>query len=293
MTSRNTLLLILLGLLVLTPVHAQDKAQLAVINGKVITVDSNHRIAQAVAIRDGKIVAVGTNSEIQRWTGPQSQIIDAQGKTVIPGLIESHSHATGVAQGESTDPYEEMTSIAAIQDWVRRAASKKPAGEWIAIPRTFPTRLRERRLPTRAELDATSSRHPVVFDAAYSHVLNSLALEKAGIRRESPAPSVGEIVRDASGQPTGLLRNARGVFSKFLPSPKVSQADALKHLEQVHKIYLSLGITSVMERAAGLDDYRLYQEMRKQKRLLPRSRITLRLPGTTSADAEQFIKALP
>jgi predicted amidohydrolase YtcJ len=236
---------------------------------------------------------VGTDGEARKWIGPETRVIDAKKKTVIPGIIESHSHAAAVAQAEAGDQYEEMTSIAGIQDWIRRSARKKPAGEWIVIPRSYPTRLKEHRFPTRAELDAATTRHPVVFDAAYSHVLNTLALEKAGIRRDSPPLAVGEVVRDSTGEPTGLLRNARGLLGPFLPTAQVSKEEVLAQLERLHKIYISLGITSITERALGVDQYGLYEDLRARNRLHLRTRGTLRLPGTTAEDAERFIRNLP
>ncbi len=272
---------------------AQERADLVIINAKILTVDAKFSVAQALAIRDGKFIAVGQNSDIQNWAGPNTKVIDARGKSVVPGIIESHSHAAGVAQAEASDPYEEMTSIPGIQEWVRRAAQKKAEGEWIVIPRSYPTRLKERRFPTSGELDAATTRHAVVFDGAYSHVLNSFALKKAGIRRDTPPPPVGEIVRDASGEPTGLLRNARDLLSRFLPSPRISEDETVKQLEKLHQIYIALGITSITERGLGLDQYRLYEKLRAQNRLRLRTRATLRLPGTTSEEARRFIETLP
>ncbi|HEY3131083.1 MAG TPA: amidohydrolase [Acidobacteriota bacterium] len=272
---------------------AGEKADLVVLNGKVLTVDNNFTIARAAAIRNDRFVAVGTDTQIKEWIGPQTRVLDAQGKTVIPGIIESHSHAVDVSRSEAAQPYEEMTSIAAIQDWIRRAAAKKPPGEWIIIPRSYPTRLREHRFPTRAELDAADARHPVVFDGAYSHVLNTAALNKAGIRRDSPPLQVGEIDRNADGEPTGLLRNAGKFLSQFLPTPSVPASKELEILEKVHRVYLSCGITSVMERGATVNDYHLYEQLRNQGRLVVRSRVTIRLPGTTAEEAESFIRNLP
>jgi hypothetical protein len=268
-------------------------ADLVVINAKVLTVDKDFSIAGAAAIKNGKFIAVGESSQIRKRVGPNTQVIDAHGKTVIPGIIESHSHSVDVARSEAVQPYEEMSSIPVLQEWVRRAAARKPAGEWIIIPRAYPTRLKEHHFPTKAELDAATTRHPVVCDGAYSHVLNTLALEKAGIHRNSPPLPVGEIDRDAGGEPTGLLRNAGKYLERFLPRPSVSREKHLDLLEKVHQIYLSQGITSVMERGATLEDYRLYEQLRKQGRLHPRSRVTIRLPGATAEEAERFIQSLP
>src|SRR5207302_10074495 len=105
-------------------------------------------------IKDGVFVAVGSNAELQKWIGPRTRTIDARGAMAIPGLLESHVHATGAARGELQQPFRQLQSIAEIQDWVRARAGETPAGGWIQLPRVDITRIHERRFPTRAELDA-------------------------------------------------------------------------------------------------------------------------------------------
>ena len=145
----------------------------------MITVDAASTIAEAVAIRDGRFVAVGTSADIRRLVGDGTRVIDAGGRTVIPGLIDSHVHALGVAAAEDAQPFQNLKSIAEMQAWVRHAASAAPAGDWIWTPRVFPTRIREQRFPTRAELDAAAPNHPVVVDGAYALMVNSAALRAA------------------------------------------------------------------------------------------------------------------
>jgi len=271
-----------------------EKAELVLLNARVITVDQKFTIASAVAIKDGRFAAVGSDREVRSWIGQQTRVIDCRGKTVIPGLIDSHVHATGVANNESSQqPYVELNSISAIQDWIRKAARTVPEGQWIIVPRSYPTRLKERRFPTRAELDQASDRHPILFDAAYCQVLNSLGLRRANIDRNSPPLKVGEIVRDEKGEPTGLLRNARGYLARFLPGAESSREARLANLEKVHSRYHSVGITSVIERGASLDDYRLYEELYRQGRLRTRTRVTIRLAGTSAEEAEKFLEELP
>jgi len=155
----------------------------------------------------------------------------------------------------------------------------------------YPTRLREHRFPTRAELDAATSRHPVVVDGAYAHALNGAALRAAGITRDSPDPPGGAIVRDAAGEPTGLLRNASALLTPFHPPA----ADLpLGTLEAVHRQYLATGITSVIERGATLDGYRAYRALRDAQRLRVRATVTVRIPDPADAEAvERFIVGLP
>ena len=156
-------------------------ADVVVVNGKVVTVDAASTIVEAAAIRDGRFVAVGTSADIRRLVGAGTRVIDATGRTVIPGLIDSHVHALGVAAAEEAQPFQNLKSIAEVQAWIRQAASTAPAGEWIWTPRVFPTRIREQRFPTRAELDDAAPRHPVVVDGAYALMVNSAALQAASI----------------------------------------------------------------------------------------------------------------
>src|SRR5690242_10036828 len=113
----------LLGLLAATLLSAADApADLIIVNGNVLTVDATFSRASAVAIKDGKFVAVGSDADVRKLAGPATRTIDAQQKTVIPGLIESHVHATGSARGEANVPFKQLHSIGEIQDWVRQRA---------------------------------------------------------------------------------------------------------------------------------------------------------------------------
>ncbi len=229
-------------------------ADLVVVNARVVTLDSASRTAQAVAILGGRFAAVGTDAEIRARIGPRTQVIDAKGRMVVPGLIDSHVHALGVAAAEATTPFRNLRTIAEIQDWVRGEAGRTPPGRWIWTPRVFPTRVRERRFPTRDELDAASPSHPVVVDGAYGLMLNTAALRAAGITAATPDPPGGAIARDAAGAPTGLLRNVGGLLARFRPD-QVAEVP-LDLLEQVHRAYNKVGITSVIERQATKDGYR-------------------------------------
>jgi hypothetical protein len=182
-----------------------------------------------------------------------------------------------------------------MQDWIRQAVARQPAGSWIWTPRVYPTRLAERRFPTRQELDAAAPDNPVVVDGAYAFSLNAAALRAAGITRETPDPPGGAIVKDASGTPTGLLRNVGSLLSKFQPG--ADGPVSLDLLEKVHQQYLATGITSVIERGAMLPGYHAYETLKRDNRLHVRSTVTVRLPVSGPdgyADRiEQFIRGLP
>ncbi len=285
----------LLALAVLLAAAAQDRPpDLVVVNGRVLTVDAKFSVAEAVAIRDGVFILVGTNGEAMKLVTSKTRVLDAKGRTVVPGLIDSHVHALGAASNDATEPFVYLRTIPEIQEWIRRKAAAAPEGQWIRLPRNYPTRLRERRFPTRAELDAPAPRHPVVFDGAYVQFLNTAALKAAGITRDTPDPAGGEIVRDGSGEPTGLLRNPRALLSKFLPGRTPSEGETLEALERVHRRYNEVGITSVFERQTDVAGVRTYEKLRDARRLTVRATVTIGMGGDGTADgSEKFIASLP
>jgi predicted amidohydrolase YtcJ len=267
-------------------------ADLVVRGGKILTVDAHFRIAEAVAIRDGLFVAVGTNEDVRPFVGEKTRVVEAAGRTVVPGLIDSHVHALGVAESEARGAFRDLRSIAAIQAWFREKTAAAPDGEWVWGPRVFPTRLAERRLPTREELDEAAPRHPVVVDAAYAFVLNTAALRAADIGPDTPAPPGGAIVKDAEGRPTGLLRNVGALLDKYQPAGRPERL--LAALDDVHRRYNQVGITSVIERGADLAGYRAYERLRAEGRPRVRATVTLRVASDgTVQDTERFIGSLP
>jgi predicted amidohydrolase YtcJ len=266
-------------------------ADFAIINAKVVTLDPRSRIVEAAAITNGVFAAVGTSDEIRRLVGDKTRVIDAHGRTVIPGLIDTHVHALGVATAEARQPFQDLRSIDEIQTWIRREVGSASAGAWIWSPRVFPTRVRERRFPTRAELDAVAPANPVVVDGAYGLMVNTAALRAAGIDETTPDPPGGAIVKDKAGKPTGLLRNVGSLLAHFRPD---SGGVPLDMLERVHRVYNQVGITSVIERGAHLDGYRAYRALYDQSRLHVRATVTLRVTSDgTVADTERFIRSLP
>jgi hypothetical protein len=271
---------------------AAPAADLVVLNGKILTVDADFRVAEALAIREGVFVLVGTNEQARALIGKTTRVIDAAGKTVVPGLIDSHVHALGVAESEARGAFRDLRTIADILGWLREKAAGAPEGQWVFSPRVFPTRLAERRLPNRTELDAAVPRHPAVVDAAYALVVNTAALQAAGIGTDTPAPAGGAIVKDAHGQPTGLLRNVGGLLEKYQGAGRPDRL--LSELEGVHRRYNEVGITSVIERGADLAGYRAYEQLHVEGRQRVRATVTLRVASDgTVQGTEAFIRSLP
>jgi len=289
----------LASLLIATSAPAADQpADLFVTNGIVVTMDQVGTVAQAVAIRDGIVVAVGTNDEVRKLAGKGTRTIDAGGKLVVPGLIETHTHATGAARGEADQPFVQLGSIAEIQDWVRRRAKEVGPDEWIRLPRVDVTRIRERRLPTRQDLDEAAGGRAAVFNWQYANkqvqVLNTAALRAAGITRDTKPPSGGKIHLDESGEPTGLLENAGALTSRFLPRRTVPEAEYLDSLERLLHHYNELGITSIFDRNSNPEGVRTYQKLKAQDRLTVRATVTIGLSTDGTVEGtEKAIKALP
>jgi predicted amidohydrolase YtcJ len=230
--------------------------------------------------------------------GDKTTVIDAKGKSVIPGLIESHIHAVGAGRAEVVQPFIQLGSVAEMQDWVREKAKAVPEGTWIQLPRVDITRVKERRMPTPAELGAAAPKHPVVFNWQYAarqvQILNAAALKAANITRDTPDPAGGKVVKGADGEPTGVLENPRGLLGKFLAAKPVTAKEALDGLEKVLRAYNAIGITSVGERRTNVDGYRAYEALKKGGRLTVRANVTIGLSSDGTAEGtEKAIRALP
>jgi predicted amidohydrolase YtcJ len=282
-----------------TALQPQAAADLVVWNANVLTVDKSFSRAQALAIRGGLFAAVGSNEDIKKQIGPSTRVIDAEGRTVVPGLIETHVHATGAARGEAVREFVQLHSIRDIQDWVRARAKEAPPATWIQVPRVDVTRIREGRIPTREELDAAAPNHPTVYTWEYGsltqiQVLNSAGIKAAGLTKDTPAPAGGRIERRPDGQLTGVLENSRSLLDKVIPSRTPTRNEYLDSLARLMNRYNRVGITSISERSSGPDGYRDYQQLNAEQRLPLRVTLTTRInPNGTVEDAERVIRALP
>jgi predicted amidohydrolase YtcJ len=267
-------------------------ADLVVLGGRVLTLDPSSRVAQAVAIRDGVIVAVGDDGAVRPLVGARTRVIEARGRTVVPGLIDSHVHTLMAAPVEAVTRFSTLSSVGEIQAWVTQEAARTPSPAWVWTTRVFPTRVREGRFPTREELDAAAPGRAVVVDGGYAFVLSSAALAAAGITAQTPDPQGAAIVRAADGAPTGLLRNAAGMLARFRPAAAPTMP--LEQIEALHRSYLASGITSIVERGGSVEGYRAYESLKASGRLRVRTTMTLQLPtGLAAADAARLIEAIP
>lgn len=267
-------------------------ADTVLVNGKVVTVDERFTIAQALAIRGQRVVAVGTTAEIDQLKGPATRVIDLAGRTVIPGLIDNHSHWVRAAEHAELR-FDGITSRAdALKRLADRVQASKP-GQWIAVlggwaedqftdeAKGFPLE----------ELDRIAPDNPVVLQAVYIHsYLNTAALKAADIDAGTPNPPGGTIEKDASGKPTGLVRGAGGVAFVAAKIPLEEQEAWLKNTRRLVTYLNALGITAWLDaggRGMGAKHYLPYRHLADRGELNARVFwTTIRQPATPAqADA--------
>ena len=184
-------------------------ADMVLLNGKIVTMDSEESIADAVAVKYGRLLKVGSNKEVKGLAGESTRVIDLKGKCVIPGLIDSHCHMMNVGAGRLlyVDLSQEagVHSIKDLVDRLRDRAEETHAGEWVIGFQEDDSKLREKRHPTRYELDEASTVHPIFISTVGGHfyMANSLVFENAGVSKDTPDPVGGKFDRDESGIPIG------------------------------------------------------------------------------------------
>jgi predicted amidohydrolase YtcJ len=263
--------MILLHTLAALSLFAQaQSADLIVRNAKIITVNSKFEIARAMAIQGDRIVAVGSEQSVLRLRGAKTQVLDLKGKTVMPGLIDSHTHALDASLYEFDHEIPAMATVEDVLTHVSNRAKVVAPGQWIVLRQVFITRLKEQRYPTRKELDRVAPNHPVIFSTGPDASLNSLGLKQNGITKDtkSPAGQPGKVELDpATGEPNGILRTY-AAFVKDVPTGKQpTREDKMARLQLLIADYNSLGITSFTDRAATPRHIDIYRELRKSGKL--------------------------
>jgi predicted amidohydrolase YtcJ len=237
---------------------------LIISNAKICTMNApagatSGRVAEAVAVKDGRIVAVGSDAEIESLAGPITEQLSLGGRTVIPGIFDSHNHFMEVGAKLSMIRLDECESPEEMMELVRERAQETPPGEWIVGQGWNEGMFADGRLPTRQDIDPATSEHPVVLMRFFNtDVVNSVALEKAGITRDTPDPEGGRIERDADGEPNGLLRaSAKTLMRPLIPKPTQEQMEESLRLAcvEMHRF----GITSVVDPGLRPEEIRAYQ----------------------------------
>lgn len=262
------------------------EADLVFINGQIVTMDESTPEATAVAVRDGIIVAVGQTEEINRYISDRTEVIDLQGKTLIPGFIDSHAHFMGIGRSKLTLDLRTCRSWGEIVEKVREAVAQAQPGEWILGRGWHQEKWEDKPqpnidgLPFHHQLSSVSPENPVFLTHASGHsaIANARAMELAGITLETPDPEGGEIVRDKKGQPIGVFREtAQGLIRKIYARDQArkSPEERKKELEKIALLAaeecLSKGVTCVHDPGVSFETVDLY------KRLIDEGRLKIRL----------------
>ncbi len=246
-------------------------AETIITNANVWTVDRNHPRAEAVAILNQRIVAVGTSAEMDAWRGPQTRIIDAAGKLLLPGFNDAHVHFVSggfqLDQVQLTDARtrEEFTSRIAAQ------ARKLKKGEWILGGDWDEQNWSPPQLPTHEWIDAVTPNNPVFVERHDGHesLANALAMKLAGVTAGTKSPAGGEIVHDAQGDPTGIFKDAaQSLIYKVVPEP--GETARIKAAKRALDHAASLGVTSVQDMAVDYADIEAYSVLAERGELTSR-----------------------
>ncbi|PWC63898.1 amidohydrolase [Azospirillum sp. TSH7] len=233
---------------------------LILVNAKVTTLDRANPQASAIAIRDGRFLAVGTEAEV-RAAAPQATVIDAKGRRVIPGLIDSHMHIIRGGLNYNMElRWDGVPSLADAMAMLKQQAAITPAPQWVRVVGGFTEhQFAEKRLPTIEELNAAAPDTPVFILHLYDRaLLNAAALRAVGYTKDTQNPPGGEIVRDAAGNPTGLLLaqpNATILYSTLAKGPKLPPEYQLNSTRHFMREMNRLGVTGVIDAGGGYQNY--------------------------------------
>ncbi|MCX8168740.1 MAG: amidohydrolase [Candidatus Methanomethylicia archaeon] len=221
-------------------------AETVLINGKIYSLNDNNDVFEALAIKNGKIVFLGSSKEAEEFIGDETVVIDLNGRTVLPGFIDTHIHFISVGFSLMMLDLRDVKSINELKSIVRKAVEKIEVGRWIVGRGWDQDKFIEKRYPSKLDLDEVAPNNPVFLRRVCGHiaVANSMALKISGINKSTSDPEGGKIDRDEAGEPTGILRETamRLVWSK-IPPPSID--DYIKAIELACKETLSHGITTV------------------------------------------------
>ncbi|QYY34246.1 amidohydrolase (plasmid) [Cupriavidus pinatubonensis] len=264
------------------------------VNGKIVTVDKRFSIAEAVAVKDGKFIDVGSSEAMRHHVSPATRVVDLHGRTVIPGLMDSHSHMIGAGTTETTAQVIQAKTVAdaqrIIRDFIRR--KNVAPGEWVLSGRWHPpSQLAEHRYLTRKELDAASPANPLfVQTVGHFAMANTRALELAGITRTTKDPVGGKIYRDANGDATGLLEEtAIDLVERRIPKPTREQLIA--QIIAAQHVYNESGITSTIDAALTEAEIDAYFAVAERHQSTVRAGVMWKPVALTAVDFEKALKA--
>jgi len=269
--SYSALLLILLSP-AFVPAQSKPAADLIITNAKIWTVDSSRPTAQAVAVLGDRITAVGSRQGVDGWRGPKTQVINADGRLLLPGFNDAHVHFVSGGMQLDSIQLNDATSSQELARRIGERAKVTPKGVWIEGGNWDETKWSPPEMPTKELIDALTPDTPVFVSRYDGHMglANSAALRLAGITAKTPDPPGGTIVRDAQGNPTGALKDAATDYiDKVIPP--LSHDQRVKIVKRALRYAASVGVTSVQHMDASYADIAIYDE------LLQRGELTTRI----------------
>jgi predicted amidohydrolase YtcJ len=258
---------------------AEAPADLVLTNGRIYTVDAAHPWATAIACRDGIIVVIAdSDADVNSFIGPKTRVIDLHGQFAMPGFNDAHVHLAGAGYQKLEVDLEGTASLAEFQQRIRYRLKDYKAGEWMSGRGWDHTLWPVKKFPTRQDLDAVSTDHPMWFGRVDGHVavVNSAALVLAGITRSTPDPPSGHIERDAAGEPTGMLEEDSAMDLVHDRIPPHSQAQRRRALELVLEEVARYGATSLQDNSIdnkpdaddyGWQNFLVFQQLQREGKL--------------------------
>ncbi len=259
----------LMAVLLVTACDKPDPADLLLLNGKVYVVDSLNSVVEAVAIKEGRVMAIGKTTDIARYQGDQTRVVDLLGKPAYPGFVEGHAHIMGVGQNILNIDLRETKSYQELVDAVAAKAAETPEGEWIVGRGWHQDKWTQgpedliKGFPTHDLLSQAVPNHPVWLKHASGHagLANGKAMELAGVTRDSPDPDGGEIFKGLGGQPTGIFNEtAQGEIVSIIPDETKARRARVLELAIAH--CQEYGITSFHQAGSPTPDIELYKEFK-------------------------------
>lgn len=270
-------------LIISLPVFGQNKkATLIVHNAIIHTLDNKNTVVEAMAVADGKILKTGKSSEILKLKDKKTTIIDAKGRTIIPGIFDSHMHIIRGGRFYNTElRWDGVRSLKRALAMLKEQAQRTPKGQWVRVVGGWNAyQFEEKRLPTLAEINDATGEVPTFILHLYGHAyLNKAGLEALKIDANTPNPNAGLIEKDPNGNPTGLLvaePNAFILYSTLAKLPELTQEEKFNSTKQFMTEMNRLGVTAIMDAGGGFqnfpDDYGVTNGLCKD------SDLTVRMP---------------
>jgi hypothetical protein len=276
-------------------------AETIIYNGKIAT-NVFPSFVEAIGIEGGKVSATGNSDEMLRLADPATTVIDAKGRTVIPGLNDSHMHPIRGGLNYNMElRWDGVPSLADALRMLKEQAARTPAPQWVRVIGGWTEfQFAERRMPTLEEINAVAPDTPVFVLHLYDRaLLNGAALRAVGYTKDTPDPQSGEIQRDKQGNPTGILiakPNSYILYSSIFKGPKLSREDQLNSTRLFFRELNRFGITSVVDAGGGFqnypDDYEVVNELHQANQLTLRLAANLypQKPGQELADFQRWTK---